>query len=607
MRQSPRCLWELYALTRTVLFLVAAGSALGADDPSAAHEQPLEKVTLQLKWRHAFQFAGFYAAIEQGYYRAAGLEVNLVEAAVAGAAKISPVEAVLSGRAEYGVGTSNLLLERGAGKPVVALAAIYQHSPQVLLALRRSGVTYLQDLHDKPIMIEAQTAELLAYLKDEGLDPAKLQLVTHVYDVGKLLSGEVGAIAAYSTDEPYVLQQAGVDYVMFTPRTGGIDFYGDILFTTEAEIAAHPERVKAFREASLRGWDYAMAHPDEIIDLILKKYSRRRTREHLRFEAEETALNMHPGLIEAGHMNPGRWRHMADTYAQLGMLPADFSLEGFLYQPHAGPDLKPVYWTLGALAALTFATLGWALPLRRLNHRLREADAAKGRYMAFLTHEIRTPLSGMTGTVQLLKSAELSPELQEQVQLLDHGTKNLLQLVNNVLDCCQLKAGKLTIELQPVEIGLFTRKLTGLYRPLAEAKGLRFQHRIEPGVPPVIMTDGLRLQQILGNLLANAIKFTATGAVELTIAAAPTARGARLLFHVHDTGPGIAADQLATLFQPYQQAGQSIARQFGGSGLGLCISREMARLLHGDITVHSLPGVGSTFTVEIEAPPMPGV
>jgi signal transduction histidine kinase len=179
--------------------------------------------------------------------------------------------------------------------------------------------------------------------------------------------------------------------------------------------------------------------------------------------------------------------------------------------------------------------------------------------------------------------------------------------VSNVLDCCKLKAGKLTLELQPVEIGMFVRKLTGVYRQLAGAKGLRFQARIDANVPPVIMTDGLRLQQILGNLLANAVKFTATGSVELAIEAGPAARGPRVRFHVRDTGLGIPADKLARLFQPYQQADNSTARQFGGSGLGLCIARELARLLKGDITVHSIPGSGSTFTVEIEAPPLPGL
>lgn len=580
-----------------------AGGAQCLQANTKSEERPLESITLQLRWRHAFQFAGFYAAIEQGYYREAGLEVHLAEV-LPRQPRMDVVDEVLAGRAQYGLGATRLLLRRSAGDPVVALAAIYQHSPQVLIALRSSGVNYVQDLHDKPIMMGQQTAELRAYLKDEGLDPEKLKIVPHTYDNSKLLSGEVGALSAYSTDEPFALRQLGVDYVMFTPRTGGIDFYGDVLFTTEAEIAEHPDRVKAFREASMRGWDYAMAHPDEIIDLILKKYSRRLSRAHLQFEAEETAALMHPGLIEAGHMNPGRWRHIADTYARLGMLPANFSLDGFIYTPRTGPDLKTVYWTLAALAALTITVLAWALPLRRLNRRLRQADTAKGRYLAFLTHEIRTPLSGMAGTLELMKEETLAPHLLEQTQLLELSTKNLLMLVNNVLDFSKLEAGKLMVELQAVEIDMFMRKLCGSYQALAEQKGLRLNYQISPGVPPAIISDGLRLRQILSNLVANAINFTMTGVVDVTVEFIEIKGNPRLRFHVRDTGPGIAAEKLARLFQPYQQADRTIARQFGGSGLGLSIARELAQLLNGDISVQSEPGAGSTFTVEIEAPPL---
>lgn len=601
MRYNPQLFRSTGAIIRTTLLGLAlvAGGGARATTQLRPGKSRVETVTLQLKWRHQFQFAGYYAAIDRGYYREAGLEVRLIESAPG----IFPVDEVLAGRADYGVSNSDLLLRRNEGKPVVALAAIFQHSPLVLIALRRGGLLDLPDLYGKPIMMEPQTAELLAYLKDEGLDLAKLQLIPHTYKNAKLLNGEIGAISAYSTDEPYALRQAGVDFQLFTPRTGGIDFYGDVLFTTEAEIAAHPDRVRAFREATLRGWDYAMAHPQEIVELILKKYSQRLSREHLRYEAQQTALLMHPGLIESGHMNPGRWRHIADTYAQLGMLPADFPLDDFLYRPNPGPNLKPVYWVLAGLTALTIATLGWALPLWRLNRRLRDADAAKSRYLAFLTHEIRTPLSGMAGTLEFMKAEKLCPNLHNQVQMLEHSIQNLVQLVNNVLDFSKIEAGKVTLEFQAVEVEMFMRKLCGDFQHLAEAKGLHLRQEIDPAVPAVIITDSLRLRQILSNLLANAIKFTAAGSVTITVEPVATRQGVRIRFQVSDTGPGIPEDKLVTLFRPYQQGDESTARLFGGSGLGLSIARELARLLKGDITVCSTPEVGSTFTVEIEVQP----
>lgn len=577
--------------------LVLSGSARAA----AADAGGLDHVTLQLKWKHQFQFAGYYAAISQGYYREAGLDVRLVEAQP----DRDPVDRVLAGEADFGVGTSELLLLRGRGRPVVVLAAIFQHSPLVLLALHNAGGDDLQALAQHPIMIEPQSAELFAYFKYEGVNTGKLNLVHHTFGVADLLNGHVAAMSAYSTDEPFALKSAGIGYVTFTPRAGGIDFYGDNLFTTEAQISRHPDRVRKFREASLRGWDYALAHPPEIIALIREHYSQRKTVAHLTFEAEQTALLMHPGLIEVGHMNPGRWRHIADTYAEFGMLPRAFDLAGFLYDLNPQPDYRWAYWSIAVLGVVSLAALGWVLPLMRLNRQLRAAkeaaeaaDMAKGRYLAFLAHEIRTPLNGIVGMVDLLKDEPPGTARREEVLMLDHPAQNLLQLVDNVLDQSKLGAGRLELEVQPVALTDFVAGLTGLYLPAARTKGLALRVELGAGVPAIIHTDAVRLRQILANLLSNALKFTATGGVELVV---EPVSGERLRFIVRDTGPGIPLEKRAQFFQPYLQADASIAWRFDGSGLGLSISRQLAQLLGGDITVGGTPGGGATFTLEIAA------
>lgn len=164
---------------------------------SAQNHAAAEPVTLQLKWKHQFQFAGYYAAMAQGYYREAGLDVTLVEAKPGK----DPVEAVLNGAADFGVGTSELLLLRGQGKPVVVLATIFQHSPLVLLARQTNEITDLQALHNQPIMIEPQSAELFAYFENEGINPDRLQIVHHTFDVDDLIEGRVAAMSAYVTDD----------------------------------------------------------------------------------------------------------------------------------------------------------------------------------------------------------------------------------------------------------------------------------------------------------------------------------------------------------------------------------------------------------------------
>jgi diguanylate cyclase (GGDEF)-like protein/PAS domain S-box-containing protein len=336
-------------LTRLVLLL----PLLCAVRPAAA----LEHVTLQLRYTHQFQFAGYYAAVEQGYYRDAGLEVTIAEGSEPSQAERS----VLGGQAQYGTGSSTLLLERQAGRPLVVLAVIFQHSPSVILARHRNANPTIRDLAGKRVMLGPprneldRSTEILAYLQKEGIDINGLALIGNTYQPADLISGKVDAMSAYSTNEPDYLERAGFAYDIFSPRAAGIDFYGDNLFTTEREVRSHPARVRAFRAASLRGWVYAMSHQEEIADLILNKYSRRHDRRHLLYEAHQMVPLVQPVLVEMGYMNPQRWRHIAGVYADLGMLPPNVAFGNFLYNADPGVDLTWLYRLLGFLAVLLAA------------------------------------------------------------------------------------------------------------------------------------------------------------------------------------------------------------------------------------------------------------
>jgi diguanylate cyclase (GGDEF)-like protein/PAS domain S-box-containing protein len=323
----------------------------------------LDAVTLQLNWTHSFQFAGYYAAQEQGYYRDAGLTVSIKDAQPG----VDPVKEVVEGQAQFGVGTSSLLLERKAGKPVVVLAVIFQHSPYVLIARQTQSI---HDLTDKRIMLEPQAGELLAYLKSEGIPLDHISRLEPSYDLQDLIGGKVNAISAYSINQPYYLDRANFAYQSYTPRSVGIDFYGDNLFTSEHELKQHPDRVKAFRAASLRGWQYAMEHPDEITSLILAKYSQRHPRQYFLFQARQMLSLMHPELVEIGNMNPGRWRHIAETYADIGMLPKDFPLQSFLYNQDFNFNTSLDYRNLTYALLLLTITGGAAYYIYRIKREL---------------------------------------------------------------------------------------------------------------------------------------------------------------------------------------------------------------------------------------------
>lgn len=365
------------------------------------HALALEKVTLQLKWSHAFQFAGYYAAKEQGYYRDAGLDVNIVEAKPG----VDPVQQVLSGQASFGVGTSSLLLERAAGKPVVVLAVIFQQSPYEIYVNADSNIYSARDLAGKSIMLEPQSDELLAYLKHEGVSPASLKRVPHSFNPQDLIDGKVDAFAGYVSTEPYFFQQAGFPVRAFSPMSGGIDFYGDNLFTSEKLLNNRPELVKAFRAASLRGWQFAKEHPDKVIDLLLRQYPNSHSAAYYRFEADKMIPLLQPDLIEIGYMNPRRWQHIANTYADLGMLPHDFPLDGFIFDADADNQRRKQWWII-TLATLALGIVsGIALYIYRTNRRLKASIAenlAAQRALARSERHYRLLVENMRDVVWIL-------------------------------------------------------------------------------------------------------------------------------------------------------------------------------------------------------------
>jgi len=347
-------------------------SSISADADSTS-EQKLQTVTLQLKWLHQFQFAGYYAALEKAYYQDAGLNVIIKE----GKPGLNYADEVVSQNADYGVDMPVLLLERNKGKPVVVLAAIFQHSAEALIARKDSGIYSPHDVIGKRILMRPHGhAEIRAMLKIEGVPEDQLKIIDHTWDINDLIERRVDVSGAYTTDFPFFMQERGIPYSLIRPITYGIDFYGDCLFTSEEKIKKQLKQVRAFLEASLKGWNYAMNHKEEIADLILQKYSSRLSKEELLFEAKTMQELIYPNLIEMGHINPGRWKHIGDTFVKLGMLEPDYSLDGFLYDPNSPANYeKIIVLTTILLSVLAIMSTGAILLIwysRRLNREVRK-------------------------------------------------------------------------------------------------------------------------------------------------------------------------------------------------------------------------------------------
>ncbi len=262
------------------------------------------------------------------------------------------------------------------------------------------------------------------------------------------------------------------------------------------------------------------------------------------------------------------------------------------------------------LALLVAGGVTWAIYLRRASQHLREArehaeaaNQAKSAFLAVMSHELRTPLNGMLGLAQSLRSEDLSDHQREQIDLILDSGDTLLVLLNDILDLSKIEAGKLEIAPTAGDLVQVCARLIGGYQPTARDKGIELVFRIE-GVPPgPLLFDAVRLRQCLTNLVSNALKFTNTGQVEVTLSCAPDLASGRqrIRLRVLDTGIGMSEATLAKLFRAFTQADASTTRTFGGTGLGLNITRRLVEMMGGEIRVESHEGHGSIFVVEMLA------
>lgn len=259
---------------------------------------------------------------------------------------------------------------------------------------------------------------------------------------------------------------------------------------------------------------------------------------------------------------------------------------------------------VGDKTARVFGALQDISELRETRERALASSRSKTQFLANTSHEIRTPLNGIIGLTELALDTELSPEQRGYLEGVRHSGRTMLAIINDLLDVARIEAGKMQLELLPVSLEELLVAATRAVSAQAQEKGVDIILTIPHGLPLRRMADGLRLTQLVTNLLGNAVKFTARGEIELRLEAGA---GDALLLSVRDTGIGIPAERLEAIFEAFTQSDGSTTRRFGGSGLGLTITRELAGLMNGDISVQSAVGVGSTFTATLRLPITPEI
>ena len=382
------------------LFVTSQAQAKPADDKD-------HHVTLQLRWFHQYQFAGYYVARELGYYDAAGIKVEIIE----GRPGIDPVEEVVSGRASFGVDNSGLAWARSRGEPVKAVAAIFQKSALRFLVIGDNQISP-QALSGKSIMLLPGygSLALVALLKQQNVLDSIVR-VESSHNISDLIERKVFAFNGYASNEPYELENAKVPFALIDPSDYGIQFYSDILFTSDELSLTDPKLVDDFRAATLKGWKYALDFPEQTIPIV-QKYAPDKSKSHLRFEANIVRQHTISDFVEIGHMSLERWRKIQDILIDIGLIPNDQKIvvSELLHKPFEQQKNWSRYIEYMVVAALVITVLSVGLYVfycrsRRLEKEIEKTKAVEAELFQVATHD---PLTQLPNRLLLIDRLQLA-------------------------------------------------------------------------------------------------------------------------------------------------------------------------------------------------------
>ena len=590
-------------------------------------------MVLQLKWFHQFQFAGYYAAKQQGYYRDVGLDVEIRERD----RSTSAIDDVINGVASYGIADSSIVVQRMEGKPVVIASTIYQASPLIFLSLADKAIKNPYDLSGKRIMFQRNVddAPLLAILEMYGIDASDYTYIEHNFDDDSLLSGATDVMSGYRSNQPIKYAEKGLDINIIDPSSYGVDFYGDLIFTTESEVESNLPRVKKFVAASIKGWIYALEHQEEIADLLIDEYQVATKKAVILAEAKETANMLKHKIVEIGTVFPERFESIAQTYRDLGMVDKQSNIDGLFLADYTASSFELDQRYLYALLVLCIAAISYSSQQRYFNRRLIKqvdeqtvalgqkndqllqnlsllerknnelaiakkaadnANSAKSLFLANMSHEIRTPMNGILGTLQLLNQQPQSDESHDLLTNAKLSSLALMTIINDILDFSKIEAGKLSLESVPFNLDNIIKSIEhSVQSQLIELRNILVVNRAE-NYHSFWQGDPVRVKQILLNIVTNAVKFTERGKVSITLG---QTLDESLEVTISDTGIGMSEDYLKNLFSRFEQADRSTTRKYGGSGLGMAITKNLIDMMGGEIEVRSELGKGATFKFQL--------
>lgn len=600
-----------------------------------------DTIIIGLGWSHQFQFAGYYAAVEKGYYKEVGLDIILTESS--GSKAI--IDDVLFGNVDFGVATGTILLSSENVDKITVLTAILQQSPVLLLTLESSGIKKLSDLIGKKI---TAGDEIKAMLISAGISLDSVNITSESKDMELLLNGTHDAIVRYITDGPYIDDVKQVKYITFKPLEYGLSFYGECLYTSIEKSKKNPELLDKVLSATLEGWRYALENKEEIIDLLITKYRVKYNKEQLLEEAniiQETLVI--PSLYEIGNMEKSKWAQMVNVLNTLGMMKKDFPMNDFIYSRQSTDSLF-IRRLLIAMTLLASAVTVSVVVLYLFNVRLKRAVAQQtkslntalqnekelidkleekvkvrtkiieeqkkellkintdlenrvrertdilhktnqelDKFVYSISHDIRAPLASVQGLIEVIR---IDPKNREKyIDLIEDSIVQLDAFIRDILEYS--RNARKEVEYTLIDIDSLIDSVISAVRYIKGADRIKLIKDINLKTP--IVSDKMRLVVLLRNFISNSIKYQNRKIENPFVKITARADQSNIHIKFEDNGMGIQEDRISRIYEMFYRANEHSK----GSGLGLYIVKETLNAMKGTVVVASKLKKGTTFEV----------
>ena len=593
------------------------------------YSKDLTKVTIQLSWFDQFQFAGYYMAKEQGFYKDAGLDVQILPFSLG----MNIPKMVNDGDVDFAIGRENLILEKAKYPKIIALAAIFQATPLVLLTTKDSGIDSFNKFENKKLMRtkdDGSEVSLKAMLSASKIDLKSITQVEHSHNIYDLIDKKVDIISAYTSKAPYILQKEQIKYNIFYPKDYGFDMYSDFLITNIDKYNNDYNIVEKFKKASLKGWEYAYNNIEKSVDIIFEKYNTQNlSKEELIFEANELKKLSYLNISRLGDMKQEKVQRIYDLYNVMGYINSEFKIDNFIgydkksrlekwlylkFEEHFGLSL------LWKILLIIFIIIGIFVYRQyfiiKLNKRLKnlvniktnrlkimnkklairikkeldkhqEKDrilaqqqkmVAMGQMIENIAHQWRQPLSVISTSASGLK-------LKKQLNILED--EELIKSIDKIVDTAKYLSDTIDdfryfFKPQKDKTKFSLAKNIEKSLSFLEATLKENSIKVEFDYEDIdIIAYETELIQVFINIINNSKDAFIEKKIEdrvifISIKKFPN----RILIEIKDNAGGVEEDILDKVFEPYF----TTKHQYNGTGIGLYMSNQIIKThLNGDI------------------------